>query len=99
MSTSTSNRLLPGGLLQGLGSAQGDPDYNLLIKGYKVYNKTGDIGISYADAGLIQMPNNTRVVAGFIVKGPYNDPRSSLLIRSMAAAMAEYLKPREQLND
>ena len=70
-----------------------DIDFNLLIKGYKVYNKTGDIGIAYADAGLIQMPDNTRAVAGFIVQGPFNDPRSSELIRKLAAAMVPVLKP------
>ncbi len=92
MSTSTSNRMLPSGLLRGLGVSSGDPDYNLLIKGYRVYNKTGDIGISYADAGLIQLPNNTRFVAGFIVKGPFNDPRSPRLIYELSAAMAPVLQ-------
>ena len=90
MATSVTNRLLPGGLLKGLGG-QGDPDSNLLIKGFRVYNKTGDIGIAYADAGLIQMPDNTRAVAGFIVEGPFNDPRSSSLIREMSSAMAPIL--------
>ncbi len=94
MSTSTTNRLLPGGLLKGLDVEKENIDYNLQIQGYRVYNKTGDIGISYADAGLIQMPDNTRAVAGFIVKGPYNDPRSAELIRQMAAAMAPTLKPQ-----
>ena len=93
MSTSITNRLLPGGLLSGLGIEKKDIDYNLQIKGYRVYNKTGDIGTVYADAGLIQMPDNTRAVAGFIVKGPFNDPRSAELIRKMAAAMAPFLIP------
>ena len=94
MSTSKTNRLLPGGFLQGLGVQKKDIDYNLLIKGYRIYNKTGDIGIAYADAGLIQMPDNTRAVAGFIVKGPFNDPRSSQLIREMAQALVPVLKPK-----
>ncbi len=99
MGTSKTNRLLPGGLLQGLGGdpRKGNIDYKLLIKGYKVYNKTGDIGIAYADAGLIQMPNNKRAVAGFIVKGPFNDPRSAELIRSMAAAMVPVLEPNKSI--
>ncbi len=97
MSTSKSNRLLPTGLLKGLGEFSDDPDYKLMIKGYRVYNKTGDIGTAYADAGLIQLPNNTRVVATFIVKGPFNDPRSSQLIRDMAAVMAPFLRPTSQL--
>ncbi len=95
MSTSLSNRLLPVGLLKGLGGKMSRPDESLLIKGYRVYNKTGDIGISYADAGLIELPNGKRAVAGFIVKGPFNDPRSPELIREMAAAMVPDLRPKE----
>jgi hypothetical protein len=36
-------------------------------------------------------------VAAFLVKGPFNDPRSTELIRAMAAAMAPVLKPRPPL--
>ena len=99
LSTSISNRLLPGGFLKGLGVERQNIDHNLLVKGYRIYNKTGDIGIAYADAGLIQMPDNTRAVAGFIVKGPFNDPRSSELIRKMAQALVPYLKPRIVLDE
>ena len=99
LSTSISNRLLPGGFLKGLGVERQNIDHNLLIKGYRIYNKTGDIGIAYADAGLIQMPDNTRAVAGFIVKGPFNDPRSSELIRKMAQVLVPYLKPRIVLDE
>ena len=91
MSTSVSNRLLPGGLLKGLGVNEDDPDKTLLIRGYRVYNNTGDIGIAYADAGLIELPDGRRAVAGFIVKGPFNDPRSRELIREFAAAMIPVL--------
>ena len=94
MGTSVTNRLLPGGLLKGLGGEQGRPDASLMIKGYRVYNKTGDIGIAYADAGLIELPDGSRAVAAFMVQGPFNDPRSTELIRSMAAAMAPALKPK-----
>jgi beta-lactamase class A len=59
-----------------------------------VYNKTGDIGIAYSDAALIELPNGHRAVAAFMVKGPFNDPRSAELIRSMAAAMARTLLGR-----
>ena len=86
MATSVTNTLLPTGLLKGLGGAQGAPDPNLASQGYRVYNKTGDIGIAYADAGLIELPDGRRAVAGFLVKGPFNDPRSTNLIRAMAAA-------------
>ena len=93
MATSVTNTLLPMGLMKGLGGAQGAPDPNLASKGYRVYNKTGDIGIAYADAGLIELPDGRRAVAGFLVKGPFNDPRSTNLIRAMAAALAPHLKP------
>lgn len=94
MATSVTNTLLPRGLMQGLGGAQGSPDEILRLKGYRVLNKTGDIGIAYADAGLIELPDGTRAVAAFMVKGPFNDPRSTELIRKMAAAMASELKPK-----
>ena len=94
MGTSVTNRLLPGGLLKGLGGEQGRPDESLMVKGYRVFNKTGDIGIAYADAGLIELPDGSRAVAAFLVKGPFNDPRSTELIRAMAAAMAPVLKPK-----
>ena len=93
MGTSVTNTLIPRGLMQGLGGEQGRPDPVLSRKGYRVYNKTGDIGIAYADAGLIELPDGRRAVAGFLVKGPFNDPRSTNLIRAMAAAMAPHLKP------
>ena len=93
MGSSVTNTLLPTGLMKGLGGAQGAPDSTLASKGYRVYNKTGDIGIAYADAGLIELPDGRRAVAGFLVKGPFNDPRSTNLIRAMAAAMAPHLKP------
>ena len=93
MGSSVTNTLLPTGLMQGLGGAQGAPDSTLASKGYRVYNKTGDIGIAYADAGLIELPDGRRAVAGFLVKGPFNDPRSTNLIRALAAAMAPHLKP------
>ena len=93
MDSSVTNTLLPSGLMKGLGGAQGAPDSTLASKGYRVYNKTGDIGIAYADAGLIELPDGRRAVAGFLVKGPFNDPRSTNLIRAMAAAMAPHLQP------
>ena len=56
-------------------------------------NAESPAGIAYADAGLIELPDGRRAVAGFLVKGPFNDPRSTNLIRAMAAAMAPHLKP------
>ncbi|MFO7628822.1 MAG: serine hydrolase [Prochlorococcaceae cyanobacterium] len=94
MGTSRTNTLLPLGLLQGLGGDSSDPDSDLLALGITVYNKTGDIGIAYADAGLIQLPSGQRAVAAFMVKGPFNDPRSADLIRAMAAEVSRNLVGR-----
>lgn len=91
MGQSRTNTLIPLGVLQGLGGDSSDPDSELLAKGITIYNKTGDIGIAYADAGLIELPNGQRAVAAFMVKGPFNDPRSTDLIRAMAAAAAKAL--------
>ena len=89
MGSSVTNTLLPTGLMKGLGGAQGAPDSPLASKGYRVYNKTGDIGIAYADAGLIELPDGRRAVAGFLVKGPFNDPRSN------SCKLVFLLKPAE----
>ena len=96
MGTSRTNTLLPLGLLMGLGGDSADPDSDLLGHGVTVLNKTGDIGIAYADGGLIELPNGQRAVAAFLVKGPFNDQRSTDLIRAMAAEVARSLigKPR-----
>jgi len=91
---SGTNTLIPLGLLKGLGKDSSDPDSELLPFGITAYNKTGDIGIAYADAALIQLPNGQRAVAAFMVKGPFNDPRSAELIRSMAGAVAKTLVGR-----
>jgi beta-lactamase class A len=91
MATSHTNTLIPLGLLMGMGKDAPDPDSELLPEGITVYNKTGDIGIAYADAALIQLPNGQRAVAAFMVKGPFNDPRSAELIRAMAGTVAKTL--------
>jgi len=91
MGKSRTNTLLPLGLLMGLGGDSADPDSDLLAHGITVLNKTGDIGIAYADGGLIELPNGQRAVAAFMVKGPFNDQRSTDLIRAMAAEVARTL--------
>jgi beta-lactamase class A len=95
MGTSRTNTLIPLGLLQGLGKDSADPDSELLSYGITVYNKTGDIGIAYADGALIQLPNGQRAVAAFLVKGPFNDIRSTDLIRAMAGAVTQTLVGRK----
>ncbi len=95
MGTSRTNTLIPLGLLQGLGKAGADPDSELLSFGITTYNKTGDIGIAYSDAALIQLPTGQRAVAAFMVKGPFNDPRSTDLIRAMAGEVSKTLVGRK----
>jgi beta-lactamase class A len=94
MGSSHTNTLIPLGMLKGLGGDSADPDSELKPFGITVYNKTGDIGIAYSDAALIELPNGQRAVAAFMVKGPFNDPRSAELIRGMSAAMARTLVKR-----
>ncbi len=91
MGKSKTNTLIPSGILRGLGKETRDSDYHLSIKGYLVHNKTGDIGISYSDTALIQTPQNSRAFASFIVKGPFNDPRSPELIRNLSAELIPFL--------
>jgi beta-lactamase class A len=94
MGTSQTNTMIPLGLLKGLGKDSSDPDSELLGHGISVYNKTGDIGIAYSDAALIHLPNGQRAVAAFMVRGPFNDPRSAELIRAMVGAAGRALLPR-----
>jgi beta-lactamase class A len=91
MATSQTNTMIPAGLLKGLGKSSNDPDAELHSQGISVYNKTGDIGTAYADAALIQLPTGQRAVAAFMVKGPFNDPRSTELIRAMAGGVSKTL--------
>ncbi len=96
MRTSKTNTLIPSGILRGLGKESKDIDYHLSLKGYLIHNKTGDIGISYSDTALIQTPHNSRSFASFIVKGPFNDPRSPELIRNLSAELVPFLLPGQK---
>ena len=94
LARSATNTLIPLGMLMALGREAPDPDSELLAYGISVLNKTGDIGIAYADAALIELPDGQRAVAAFLVKGPFNDPRSAELIRAMAGEAAKTLLNR-----
>jgi len=96
MQKSKTNTLIPSGILRGLGKKSQDIDYHLSLKGYLVHNKTGDIGISYSDTALIQTPHNSTAFASFIVKGPFNDPRSPELIRNLSAELVPFLVPDQK---
>ena len=93
---SKTNTLIPSGILRGLGKETKDSDYYLSLQGYLVHNKTGDIGISYSDTALIQTPQNSRAFASFIVKGPFNDPRSPELIRNLSAELVPFLMQNQK---
>tara|TARA_B100000214_G_scaffold335984_1_gene279618 strand:- start:1091 stop:2164 length:1074 start_codon:yes stop_codon:yes gene_type:complete len=96
MGKSKTNTLIPSGILRGLGGESKNTDYYLSLNGYLVHNKTGDIGISYADTALIQTPQNSKAFASFIVKGPFNDPRSPELIRNLSAELIPFLIPDQK---
>lgn len=92
LGTSRTDTLIPRGWLRGIGGGAGDVNAALLQQGVRVYNKTGDIGIAYVDSALVELPDGRRVVASYMVEGPFNDPRSTNMIRALAAASAAALK-------
>ncbi|KAB8335724.1 serine hydrolase [Scytonema tolypothrichoides VB-61278] len=71
------NHLLP----SGLGS------------GARIAHKTGDIGTTLADAGLIDMPTGKRYVLAVMVQRPSNDPRAEKLISSISRAAYQQFSP------
>ncbi len=68
MRRTVNNSLLP----QGLGD------------GATIAHKTGDIGTSIADVGIIDLPSGKRYLAAAIVKRPHNDARAEELIRQFS---------------
>lgn len=74
MQQTVNNSLLP----QGLGS------------GAAIAHKTGDIGSTIADAGLVDMPNGKRYAIAILVKRPHNDPTAEELIRQMSGVVYKY---------
>ncbi len=92
MQKSKRNSLIPAGILRGLGKKAKETDYHLSVKGYLVQNKAGDMGgIYYSDTALIQTPHKSKVFVSFIVKGPFNEPRSAELIRNLSAELVPFL--------
>lgn len=53
-------------------------------KSATIAHKTGDIGTSIADVGIIDLPNGKRYLAAAIVKRPHNDARAEELIRQFS---------------
>ena len=92
LGTSRTDTLIPTGWLRGIGGGVGEVNSALLTRGVRAYNKTGDIGIAYVDSALIELADGRRAIASYMVQGPFNSPRSTNLIRAMAAATAAAFK-------
>lgn len=54
--------------------------------GATIAHKTGDIGTTLADAGVVDMPTSKRYILAVMVQRPSNDPRAEKLISSISRA-------------
>ncbi|MEH2153983.1 serine hydrolase [Nostoc sp.] len=62
-----------------------------LGSGAIIAHKTGDIGFVIGDAGIIEMPNGKRYLAGIFVRRPYNDTRGRDFVRQVSRLVYTYL--------
>jgi beta-lactamase class A len=62
-----------------------------LAPGAEIAHKTGDIGFLIGDAGMIEMPNGKRYLAGIFVRRPYKDVRGRHFIRQVSQTVYNYL--------
>ncbi|MEH1932297.1 MAG: serine hydrolase [Nostoc sp.] len=62
-----------------------------LGSGAVIAHKTGDIGFVIGDAGIIEMPNGKRYLAGIFVRRPYNDSRGRDFVRQVSQLVYTYL--------
>jgi beta-lactamase class A len=62
-----------------------------LAPGAEIAHKTGDIGFLIGDAGMIEMPNGKRYLAGIFVRRPYKDVRGRDFIRQVSQIVYNYL--------
>lgn len=62
-----------------------------LGSGAVIAHKTGDIGFVIGDAGIIEMSNGKRYLAGIFVRRPYNDTRGRDFIRQVSQLVYTYL--------
>ncbi|WP_324633820.1 serine hydrolase [Phormidium sp. CCY1219] len=56
-----------------------------------IAHKTGDIGSTIADAGLVDMPNGKRYLIAMLVQRPHNDPNAEELIRQVSGKVYQSL--------
>jgi beta-lactamase class A len=61
--------------------------------GATIAHKTGDIGTTLADAGLVDIPTGKRYVLSVMVQRPNNDPRAEKLISSISRAAYQQFNP------
>ncbi|NMG11451.1 serine hydrolase [Brasilonema sp. UFV-L1] len=61
--------------------------------GATIAHKTGDIGTTLADAGLVDMPTGKRYIVAVMVQRPNNDPRAEKLISSISRAAYQLFSP------
>ncbi len=62
-----------------------------LDKGATIAHKTGDIGTTIGDVGLIDMPNGKRYSLTVLVKRSYNDDRAYELVQKVSRTVYQYL--------
>ncbi|MEH2286517.1 serine hydrolase [Nostoc sp.] len=62
-----------------------------LGSGALIAHKTGDIGFVIGDAGIVEMPNGKRYLAGIFVRRPYNDIRGRDFVRQVSRLVYTYL--------
>jgi beta-lactamase class A len=63
-----------------------------LGSGADIAHKTGDIGFLIGDAGIIEMPNGKRYLAGIFVRRPYKDVRGRDFIRQVSQIVYTYMQ-------
>lgn len=61
-----------------------------LGEGAKIAHKTGDIGSTVGDVGLIDMPSGKRYLAAVLVNRPHNNPQAQELIRAYSGEVYRY---------
>jgi beta-lactamase class A len=63
-----------------------------LEKGAIIAHKTGDIGTTLGDAGIIDMPNGKRYIMAVMVKRPHNDENGRKLIQEISREVYQHFK-------
>jgi beta-lactamase class A len=63
-----------------------------LEKNAIIAHKTGDIGSTLGDAGIVDMPSGKRYIGAVMVKRPHNDPKARELIQAVSKTTYQHLK-------